>query len=166
MGWTKRQLVERAYANIGMAPHVYDIQPEQMQAAIIDMDAMVAQWNGKDIALAYALTSDPDNADPDQDSGLPDWANAGVFLQLALVLAGQHGRTMSAETKTAAKDGLDTIKLRASKPTLQVQLPRTMPLGAGHKPWRTGNRNPFVTPPDTAPLQTGEGNDLQFLGDA
>ena len=42
MGWTKQQLVEQAFEEIGMANYVFDLQVEQLQSAMYQLDAMMA----------------------------------------------------------------------------------------------------------------------------
>jgi len=73
MGWTKRQLVAKAYASLGVADYIFDLSPEELQNACVDLDAMIASW--KSLNLSYTMASTPDTTDISVDSGLPQYAN-------------------------------------------------------------------------------------------
>ena len=42
MGWTKRQLVDDAFGTIGLSGYVFNLSPDQKQAALRKLDAMRA----------------------------------------------------------------------------------------------------------------------------
>ena len=161
MGWTKKQLIEEAYAELALAGYVYDLQPEEMQGGLRRLDTMLATWDMRGLSLGYLLPSTQTASDVDQDSGLPDVAIETVFLNLAVRIAAGFGKTLPASTLTAARDGFQALMARAAFPQEQ-QLPGTMPRGAGNRPWRNINR-PFFTKPDTSPLRNSQGNDLDII---
>jgi hypothetical protein len=156
MGWTKNQLIDQAFEEIGLASYVFNIGPEQRQGALRRLDSMMATWNAKGIRLGYALPSSPDASDGTQDSGLPDSANEAVYTNLAVKIAPMVGKQVSQDTRNAASQGFNVLMSRATFPP-QQQLPNTLPRGAGNKPWRTAN-NPFMPTP-TDPLMAAEGGD-------
>lgn len=160
MGWTKRQFVEQAFRKAGLAALVFDLQPEQLQSAMVDMDAMVATWYAKGIKLGYPLPSSPQNSDLDQATGVPSEANEAIYLNLALRIAPDFGKTIMPEVKTAAKLAYDSLLSKAAMPGIQ-QLPGDMPRGAGNKPWR--RENVFITAPDLNPLGVADSGNLTFL---
>jgi hypothetical protein len=161
MSWTKRQIVEEAFGELALAGYVFDLQPEELQAALRKLDAMVATWTAQGLRLGYAAASSPDESDLDQDSGLQMIAIEAVYLNLAVRLAASKGKVLAASTKMAAKAALDTLESRqASDEVQQQQLPNTMPRGAGAR-WRNRD-NPFMSSPDTAPLQVGDDGGLVF----
>ncbi|MGE5622491.1 MAG: packaged DNA stabilization gp4 family protein [Bacillota bacterium] len=151
MGWTKKQLIEEAFDELALAGHVFDLTPEELQAAGRRLDAMLAMWNGKGICLGYALSSGPDS-DLDADSGLPDFAVEPAYMNLAQRLAAGYGKAILPTTAAAAKDGYDMLVARAAMPS-EVQFPGSLPRGAGNKPWRW-ERGPFMQPP-VDPLTPG-----------
>jgi hypothetical protein len=151
MGWTKRQFVTEAFDSIGLAGYVFDLQPEQLQSALRKLDSMMATWNAKGIRLGYPLPSSPQDSDLDEETNVPDSAFEAVYTNLALKIAPSFGKQVAIEVKVAAKQAYDTLLQRATAP-IEKQLPSTMPLGAGQKPWRLDN--PFVAPPQN-PVQTG-----------
>jgi hypothetical protein len=151
MGWTKRQFVEQAFDEIGLAGYTFDLQPEQLQSALRRLDTMMATWNAKGIRLAYPLPSSPQDSDLDQETEVPDSAFEAIYTNLAIRIAPSFGKQVAIEVKTTAKQAYDVLLQRATAP-IEMQLPATMPAGAGNKPWR--DDDPFVTPPQD-PVQTG-----------
>lgn len=140
MSMNKRQLVDLAFESIGLASFVFDISPEEQQSAIRRLDSMMALWDSKGIRLGYNLTVDPKNADPDQDSGVPDIAYEAVFLNLAIRLGAAFGKQVPRTVSGPAKDAYDTLLTIAATPPPQMQANR-LPAGAGNR-WRTFTRGP------------------------
>ena len=56
MSWTKRQFVEQALEELGLASYEFDLQPEQMNSALIKLDAMIAAWASRGLKLNYPLS--------------------------------------------------------------------------------------------------------------
>jgi hypothetical protein len=144
MGYTKRQFIEGAFEEIGMANYVFDLQPEQLQSALRRLDAMMMEWNAQGIRLGYPIASSPQDSDLSTETGTPDSAWEAVITNLAIRIAPGYGKPVAADTKTIAKNALNTLMQRATFP-LEKQLPQTMPIGQGNKPWRWDN--PYVYPP-------------------
>lgn len=158
MGYTKRQFIEGAFEEIGMANYVFDLQPEQLQSALRRLDVMMAEWNAQGIRLRYPIPSSPQDSDLDQQSDTPDSAWEAIITNLAIRIAPGYGKAVSPDTKVTAKLGLNTLMQRAAFP-LEQQLPDTMPIGQGNKPWRWDN--PYVnTPAD--PVDTGPEGPLEW----
>lgn len=155
MGWTRRQFVEQAFEEIGYASYVYDLEPEQLESAGRRLDAMVASWNGKGIRLGYPLPSSPECANLDAETEVPDYANEAIYTNLAVKLAPTVGKVVSPETKATAKMTYNLLLQKASLPVEQ-QLPKTMPAGAGHKPWRN-YKDPFLREPEDPILANDDG---------
>jgi P22 tail accessory factor len=154
MSWTKRQLVAQAFEEIGYASYAYDLQPEQLQAGLRRLEAMMGTWNGRGIRLGYSLFSNPDDADLDTASNLPDSANEAVYTNLAIIISPIVGKTVSMETKKTARSAYMQLLSRFTMPSEQ-QLPDTMPAGAGNKPWRRDD--PFLPGPDSQIDAGGDG---------
>ncbi len=144
MSYTKRQFVEEAFAELGMANYTFDLQPQQLDTALRRLDTMMATWNAKGIRLGYPLPSSPQDSDLDTETQVPDSANEAIVTNLAIRLAPQYGKQVQIDTRTTAKLGYDTLLARATFP-LEQQFPRTLPLGAGQKPWRYDT--PFMPGP-------------------
>lgn len=158
MSWTKRQLVVQAFEEIGYASYNFDLQPEQLQAGLRRLEAMMATWNGRGVRLAYPLSSNPDLAELDVASNVPDSANEAIYTNLAIRVAPIVGKTVSVETNRAARAAYMELLSRFAKPQEQ-QLPRTMPAGAGNKPWRYDD--PFLPGP-VEQLDAGGDGPIEF----
>lgn len=157
MGWTKLQFITKAYEKIGFASYIYEIQPEQLDSAMLDLNSMMAAWNALGIRIGYPLPSDAQGGSINDATNVPDSANLAIYLNLGIVLAPGIGKTISAEHKTTAKNSYDALVSYAASQNVQsVQMPGTMPRGAGQKPWRINQ--PFVAPP-VDPLTASGGSD-------
>lgn len=159
MGYSKRQFIEAALAEIGLASYAFDLQPEQLEAARRRLDAMMADWNGKGIRLGYPIPSSPQDGSIDEQTNVPDSAYEAIICNLGIRLAPSYGKAVMPETKATAKQGYDVLLSRATFP-LEQQLPGTMPSGAGNKPWRIYD-NPFLRPP-VNPVTAGPDGPIEF----
>jgi hypothetical protein len=158
MSWTKRQFVTQAFEEIGYASYTYDIQPEQLQAGLRRLEAMISTWNGRGIRLGYPLSSNPDTAELDVNSNVPDSANEAIYTNLAIRIAPIVGKAVSMETKQAARSAYLELISRFTKPQEQ-QFPNSLPAGAGNKPWRQDD--PFLPGPEDQ-LDAGDDGPIQF----
>jgi hypothetical protein len=158
MSWTKQQIIEQAFDELALAGFTFDLDPDQMESALRRLDTMMALWSSKGIAIGYLLPSSPDESDIGSDSGIPDTAVEAVYMNLAQKLAASRGKTLTAETKLAAKQGYDALLGAAARAAArQAPMPNTMPRGAGNKPWRGGA--PFFSG-ETDTLDTASGDPI------
>lgn len=158
MSYTKRQLVLQAFDDIGLAAYVFDLESEQLENAARKMDMMMATWNGKGIRVGYPITNGV-NVDLDQDTAVPDYALEAISMNLGVRIAPSLGKAVAPEVKAAAKMAYDVLLQRAAMPPL-MQLPDTMPAGAGNKPWRLED-DPFLSTPDD-PLLAGTDGPIEY----
>lgn len=154
MGYSKRQIIEESYGEIGMASYVFDLDVDVLQRALRRLDSMMAEWNGRGIRLGYPIPASPDDSDLDELAQVPDWANEAIILNLAVRVAPGHGKTVSPQTLATAKRALDTILAKAAMPP-EVQL--TGLRGAGAK----NTSRPFLPAP-TDSLTAGPDSELEF----
>lgn len=103
MGYTKRQYVQAAFDEIGYASYEFDLSSEVLEAGMRRLDAMMAEWNAKGIRLGYPLPVNPADSDLDEQTYVPDSANEAIIANLAIRLAPGRGKTVSMETRYAAK---------------------------------------------------------------
>jgi len=159
MAYTKRQFVEAALTEIGLASYVFDIQPEQLEYARRRLDAMMADWNGKGLRLSYPIPASPEQGSLAEETNVPDSANEAVILNLAVRLAPSYGKQIMPDTRLLAKTAYDTVLQRATAP-IELQFPDTLPSGAGNKYWRDAD-DPFMPTPED-PVETGPEGILEF----
>lgn len=162
-GWTKRDFIEQAFNEIGLAGYVFDLSPEQLQTALRQLDSMMSTWDGKGIRLGWPISITPGNSDLDTEVPIIPWANEAIYLNLGVRLGPAFGKAVSQETRINAKMAYDGVLLKASRPQ-QMQYPGTLPAGAGNKTWRDYN-DPFIRQPDENPIQVGGNGQLTFPGD-
>lgn len=143
MGWTKRQFIEQAYEEIGFASYTYDLEPERLEKAMYKLDAMMAILNIKGVRIGYPLPSSPQNAELDQETDVPDFANEPIYTNLAIRIAGSVGKTISPELRAVARAGYRTLLSQTSQ-VLEKRLPRETLLGAGNK--TSYPRRVFISP--------------------
>lgn len=160
MSWTKRQLVDQAYAELGLANYVFDLSPDQQADAMRRLNSMMATWNAKGIRISYPIPTSATGGDLDEDSAIPDSAWEAAYLNLAIRLAGGIGRPVPDSLKMTAKDAFNTLLTLHATP-IEQQLPTYVPLGAGNKPWRQSDNQYISEPVDSllaggdAPITTG-----------
>lgn len=155
MSWSKRQFIEQAFNEAGLASYVFDLTPEQLQSALRQLDAMMATWNAKGIRIGYPLPSSPQDSNIDDLTEVPDRANEAIYLNLAVRIAPGFGRQLLPDTKASAKAAYDVLLSYAAVPP-EMQLPQGVPLGAGNKPFVWGNQ--FTPEPEDVLLAGPDGS--------
>lgn len=154
--WTKQQIIEQAFDELALAGFVYDLDPDQLESALKKLDTMMAAWGAVGISLGYLLPANPDDSNIEDATGIPDSAVEAVYMNLAQKLAAARGKTLTAETKLAAKRGYDALLGAAARAQARATpMPNTMPRGAGNKPWR-GCSPFFPGPADTLDTAGGD----------
>ena len=162
MAWTKRALIEQAFGELALAGYIFDITPEELQAALVRLDTMMATWAAQGVVLPYALTVTPNTGDIDGDSGLPLVAVEAVYMGLATRLAAGKGKALPPSSLKAAKEAYNSLlTVLAHQQVTPQQFPSGTPLGAGNKPWRLTTR-PFVSRPDTSPVRIAQDGGLDL----
>lgn len=150
MTWTKRQLIEGAFNELGLGSYTFDIQPDQQQAALRQLDSMVSTWKYKGVSLGYVYPTPTVPSDLDTNSGILDDYAEAIILNLAIKIAPSFGKTLQVETKISAKMAYDAILAVAAMPG-EMSLPKTLPSGAGNKLALSGG-NFIVGPGWDSPL--------------
>jgi hypothetical protein len=156
MGYSKRQFVEASLEEIGLASYVFDLSPQQVESAVRRLDAQMASWNALGIRVGYPLPGSPQDTGLDDETNVPDAAYEAIITNLGVKLAPSYGKTVSADTKATAKRTYDTLLSRAAMP-MEMQLPASMPRGAGAKAYD----DPFVDNPEE-PILAGRDGQLEF----
>lgn len=160
MSYTKRQFVESAFAEIGLASYVWDLTPEQMQEACRRLDVMMAGWYARGIKVGYPISVTPDNSSLDSETNVPSVATEAIITNLAIRLGPQYGKQIPPETKSTAKNAYDSLLLFMASP-IELQFPSTLPIGAGNK--RVLLPAPFAAKPDLGPITNTDNGQLNFL---
>ena len=154
MSWTKRQIVNAAFEDLGLGSYEFNIQPEQRQAALYRLDAMMGEWNAKGIRIGYPLPASPEDSDLDTESNLPDAANRAVYKNLAVEVAPTMGRIAPKELLIEAKKAYTTLFAFVKVPPKSRGYGGFMPAGAGHKMWRNGYKG-IALPKEADQVESG-----------
>lgn len=136
MDWTKRQIIDAAFEEIGYANYTFEIQPEQYQSALNRLDAMVSTWKNRGLVLDYALPAAHGGSDLDDASDIDNHVEA-VYLNLALRIAPIVGKVPSQETKAQAQSAFRELQSLSTALT-EWSYPANLPVGQGNKPFRGG----------------------------
>ena len=161
MGWTKRDFVLQGFREAGLASYVFRLTADQLQNALIQLDTMMATWNAVGVRCGYPLPSSPGNSNLDEETNVQDAAYETIYQNLAIRIAPGFGKTVSPDTKISAFNGYNALLTNCLTNNMPVmQLPSTMPAGAGNKPWRNYN-GPFIRPP-VDPIDAGADGPIEF----
>lgn len=151
MSWTKRQIIDDAFDEIGMSSDNFDLPPENYEKARRKLDTMVAVWSQKNIQIGYPLPGEANSSDLDQETNVPDYAIEALSLNLAIKLASSYGKAISADTKLAAKNAYNVVFATAVKIPPKMKYACSLPAGAGNKscdPFIQQNQDNDVLTPD------------------
>lgn len=155
MSCTKRQLVQAALDELGIAGFEFDVDPQQLEQALSRLDSMMAEWSAEGVNLGYLLPSIAGNSNLSDIAGIPDWAQKAVGVHLAIDIAPTYGKAINPETRIKAKKSWDVLLARSTFPP-EMRL-GALPSGAGNKSIDA----PFLVP-EGEDLVTGSGSDLEF----
>lgn len=128
-GRPKRDIIELAFDDCGMAGYEFDRTPEEQSMALRKLNALMMEqpWAG----LGYAQPS-YGVGQAEGGSGLPDYAVNTVAMYLALRIAPGLGVTLSPEYKAAASRSL--LNLQSQIATIPiVSLPGNTVRGSGRR---------------------------------
>jgi len=157
MSWTKKQIIEQAFEEIGLASYIFDLTPDQLQSALRRLDLLVGSWLAKNIRISYPLPTSPQDSNIDQEIDVPIQFNEALVLNLAVRLAPSYGKALTPETKANAKLMYDQLLVEAAAP-IEQQYVKTLPLGAGYK--RT--ERVFVDYPNLDPVAIQDNGQALF----
>lgn len=131
MSWTKRELINQAYSELGYADYAFDLRPEQLQGARRLLDAMIAEWDGTGLFVGYPFGDD----DLNSDSNIPDVYLSAVYSNLAMRIAPGVGRQPMAQTIAAAERGMTAILQRQGELLPRKADYASVPAGSGNYPY-------------------------------
>jgi hypothetical protein len=136
MAKKKGDLVLKALRNAGLYSDetLTDATPGSVENAINTLESMMARWKAIGIDVGY-LFADAGNGEfplPDDDSGIPAWAEDGVSLKLAIQMCMDNVVAPSDVLLSEAKDAYEAICIALTTvPPLQRR--NDMPVGQGNR---------------------------------
>lgn len=151
--WTKLDVINQAFSEIGKAAYDFDLRPEDLQSALRQLDAMMATWGGT-LGIRIGYSGGDGFGDLSASTEVPDWAYEALYLNLALRLAPSYGKTPNPLTVINAKAAMDAVRVRTVQPAL-----RRISGYAGAGSSRYGA---LALAEDIEPVATGPDNTLPF----
>ena len=151
----KGDLVQGAYEQLKIWGLTVSAVPEETQLALKRLNGMLLHWESKGIYLGWVVGDDS----PNDESGLPDWAQEAVFTNLALKLMPAYGKTPTQLDVMQARESLLAISLSDFS---NMEYPDTMPVGAGNQRYGYSSRRFFVESDPDAGVQSNAGEDINL----
>jgi len=150
---TKRDIVEDAFAEIGLAPYIFDLTSGMLERGLRRLEQYVAQLDASDnIRFGYPLSSNPDL---DDEINLPASVENMLVTNLAILIAPGHGKTVSTELTKAAGNAYKAVERKFSNVIPERDASR-LPSGAGNKPRR--NSGQFMPSPSESFATDSDGS--------
>lgn len=152
--WTKRDVINKAYAASGLASYDFDLSPEEYRNGLMSLDAMMMQWELEGIRPGY-------NRDGglDDNCGIEDTAYRATYTNLAIELAASIGRQVAVEIMAMAERGYQALLASVAEP-----IPKGMedvPTGAGNRGIHGGWGPRFINDEEDT-VEAGPGSELEF----
>lgn len=126
MSLTNADLIGDALRELNVISEIQTASPEQGAHALRKLNQMLAKWKADGLDLGYfpqTITSDV--------CPIPDYAELGVTLSLAIAVASNYGATVSMELAANAMSAYDTILRTAVSAALPVGRMLNRPCGEG-----------------------------------
>ncbi len=133
MSYRKRDIINQAHAEIGLGSYAFDAQPEELQDALMRLNALMAEWSSEGAGTGWPSVNMPLADDLDSDSNLPIDAVKGVICALAVDLAPSFGKTPMPTTVLSATRGKRLMVRKNTEVPQMAMLATAIPLGAGWK---------------------------------
>jgi len=149
---SKLAIVQKALGKIGLGTYVFDPSPEQLQAAIEQMDLIAAELDGIGIRKGYNF-----GTELSAESGLPDTAVNPFAILLAVELAPDYGKQISPQLQASVLRARNALMV-TNNIIPRMVLPTTMPIGVGNR--LDVRQLAYFQEPDT--LSTGVDGEFQL----
>lgn len=127
VGQTAGEIVNDALQKILVKARGIPVQPEDMDDGLRYMNRLMTSLDSAGVALGFTLVSNPDDI-----VTIPIGAMEGLVARLAIRLAPNFGRPISAELAKEATDGLQAMRDIAVQ-VIPTCLPSTLPVGSGNE---------------------------------
>ncbi len=110
---SKRQIVEMAFEWIGLPGYTFDASADEMASALRRLDTLMATDQIAGLRLNYNFPAGIGKSDPDEPSGIPDYAVLGISGQLAILVSPGIGKTISREALAGFSTSLRDLRAKA-----------------------------------------------------
>ena len=126
---TKKDVINMALAQIGIASYEFDVTPDEYNIALKMLDAMFSTWAGLGFWAGYLQCYDGDITEP---MYIPDVYFEAAYTNLAIRLAPSYGTIPSPQLAAVANQSYSMLMQQAAMIPVQVFGPTT-PVGSGNE---------------------------------
>ncbi len=123
---TNLTIIEDALREVGVIAEIDTASAEQGATTLRKLNQMMEVWKEDGISFGYFGQSDTTDTIP-----IPDWAELGVTMGLAIAIAPTYGATVSAETIAVADISAGMILRKSLAERLTGLDMSHLPRGAG-----------------------------------
>ena len=131
-GPLKRDLVEGAYEKAGSAGYEFARTPEEIASAVRNLNTMMAESPWDQLGY-YRPTNGQGSAE--EESGIPDFAQSAVTMELALRIAPGMGAALSPDATKAHALARENLIARLATVPVMPRLQPNVP-GQGNRRYR------------------------------
>ena len=128
MSITKAKLAERIHNVLGINTRFTEADPSQVIATLTTVDDWMNSKGGIGNRLGWVENDENGDVDPDEETGLPQWAIQGVVYNCALLVAAYFDKQPSQAITLGAMSGMQTIEAKTAY-IERVSYPDGMPKG-------------------------------------
>jgi hypothetical protein len=137
----KGKIVDLAFKLAGINSRTKNASPTETDDWLNFLEGMMNQLDGQTIRLGYVMEDTPS---AETESGIPPWANDGIYSALAVRMRAFFSLPPDASLMDQARIGMNTIVSKTST-VHQINYSSRMPVGSGNN---TTFRNKFFYPVD------------------
>lgn len=154
MTTTKNDLVRQALKKLAVTGFDYEVDPSESESALVELESMMAEWDGQGIRVGYNLANSPEEANGADDSGVLDFSRNAIIYNLALRVAPEYGKEPSPAVVSGAGQSISRL-LTAIAYIPTVKYPRRMPRGSGNTLRDRGYRSRYYLEQEKIDVENG-----------
>ena len=124
---TNSQLITDALREINVINEVDTLSPEKGAECLRKLNQMMESFKESSVNLGYFKQTDTT-----ADCPIPDWAELGITIALAVAVASKYGASVSAETAAVGSGEMGMIRRKLISEKLDNTDMTHMPIGQGH----------------------------------
>ena len=162
---TNIELVNRAFQAIRISGLTTDAVPEESSMALSMLEDMMRELDSRNICTGYIYA---DEIDPNEESGIPPYANNAASMNLASRIINFFGREVPVGIAKMATGGIDNWSSRTAKVN-KISPPANQPRGSGSTlrfpNWNRYYGNLVSAPLECSTLDLGVGDTNFFTVD-
>lgn len=139
---TKRTIAMMAFEDAALPGYEFEASAEEIVSIIRRLDALMRTLEAAGIRLGYNFPTAIGNSDPNDESGIPDYAVLGISGRLAQDFAPGLAKRMTPDQRRKQAEAWNVITANTCV-VPETRLPRSTPRGSGSH-WNAWF--PFVLP--------------------